>query len=236
MHDQGDFYLNRPDLANFREVCMGAIAPQWLYRSSHPILGGRQDIIIQELAQRAGIAAVLNLSDDDEMLARRVPSVPWYHKLFREGRVITLDMNFDIFGNAFGKKVNEGIKFIISRKGPYLIHCRQGIDRTGFFVMLLGMLMGADKAEILDDYMASFFYRPGFEKGSSHYKQEWSSFIAVMKKLNGGKSIKNDGLPSIIAEKYFLENTGLIQSEIELLITRLSKTGKLQAASKGEQR
>jgi hypothetical protein len=63
-----EIYLNKIDAMNFREVCMGAIAPQWLYRSSHPITRSRQDLTIAELAQRAGIAAVLNLSDDEVLL------------------------------------------------------------------------------------------------------------------------------------------------------------------------
>jgi hypothetical protein len=136
-------------------------------------------------------------------------------------------MNFDIFGEDFGKKLNRGVKFIIDQKGPYLIHCMQGVDRTGFFVMLLEMMAGATKTEIVDDYMASFFGRPEFEKGSCYYKQECSYFMGVLKKLNGGKSVRTNTLSSI-AEKYLLENTGLIQSEIDLLMARLSKTEKLQ--------
>jgi hypothetical protein len=174
-----------------------------------------------------GIAAVLNLSDDEESLARGVSFVPWYHKLFRENRIIALGMNYDIFGDGFGKKINRGIQFIIDHDGPYLIHCKQGIDRTGFFVLLLEMLMGADKEQMIDDYMASFLGRPGFEKGSYHYKQEHGFFIDVLKKLNRGKPVKNSVLPGI-AEKYLLENAGLARHEVDLLKVQLSKAGKLR--------
>jgi hypothetical protein len=228
MNDHDGFYFNKkPEFTNFREVCIGDIAPQWLYRSSHPITGGKQDLGISELARRAGIVTVINLSDDEKTLARKVSSVPWYHRLFREDRIITLDMNFDIFGDGFGKKLHRGVEFIAGRGGPYLIHCMQGIDRTGFFIMLLEMLMGADKAEIVNDYMTSFLGRPEFEKGSRYYKREYSSFIAVMKKLCGGKTVKNDNLPKA-AEKYLLEHGGLIRSEVDLLKAQLSKTGKRQ--------
>jgi hypothetical protein len=209
---------------NFREVCVSGIAPKWLYRSSHPAICGDQDPGIVELAQKAGIAAVLNLADDERTLTKKAPLVPWYHKLFKEDRIIALNMNFNIFGDQFGGKLNRGVKFIIDHEGPYLIHCMQGIDRTGFFVMLLEMMMGANKDEIVDDYMASFSGRPGFEKGSRYYKRERSYFIAVLKKLNGGKSVKNNILVQI-AEKYLLKNAGLIQFEIERLRTRLAKTG-----------
>jgi hypothetical protein len=208
---------------NFREVCMGGIAPKWLYRSSHPVTCGELDFGMTELAQRAGIAAVLNLVDDEKALSQKAPLVPWYHKLFLEGRIIALDMNFNVFGDQFSGKINRGVKFIIDTEGPYLIHCMQGIDRTGFFVMLLGMMMGADKEEIVDNYMASFLGRPGFEKGAGYYKQERSYFIAVLKRLNGGGPIKNSVLLNI-AEKYLLENAGLTRFGLDRLRAQLSKS------------
>ncbi|MDR0377369.1 MAG: tyrosine-protein phosphatase [Spirochaetaceae bacterium] len=229
MRDHEDFYRGKSDLANFREVCAGGIAPKRLYRSCHPIIYGNRGPGMMELAQQAGIAAVLNLSDNEEILSRKAPLVPWYHKLFQEDRIIALNMDFDVFGDRFFGKLNRGVKFIIDREGPYLIHCVRGIERTGFFVMLLEMLMGAEKTEIVNDYLKSFSGKPGFEKDSWYYKQEHNYFIAVMKKLNGGKSAQTNILP-ILAEKYLLENAGLTRLEVDLLKARLSTTGKIQNA------
>jgi hypothetical protein len=94
---------------NFWEVCMGGIAPQWLYRSSHPVICGEMDFDMAELAQAAGKTAVLNLVDTENTLKTKAPIVPWYHKLFLEGRIIALDMNFDVFGYQFCRKVNSGV-------------------------------------------------------------------------------------------------------------------------------
>jgi protein tyrosine/serine phosphatase len=215
----------RPDeiaSANFREVCMGAIAPEWLYRSSHPITNDERDFIIAEFAERAKIAAVLNLEDDERRLKQKAVLVPWYNKLFQEGCIIGLNMSFDFRSDQFGGKLNKGIKFIINHKGPYLIHCLQGIDRTGFFIMLLEMLMGAGKEEIAGDHMKNFFGRPGFEEKSVYYKREYSNFINVLRALNDGKSITNKNIPEI-AEKYIIKNVGLIQSELDQLRLILSK-------------
>jgi protein tyrosine/serine phosphatase len=207
---------------NFREVCMGGIAPQWLYRSADPVTCGDRDIVMAEFAETAKIAAVLNLADNERELKRKAGLVPWYDKLYQTGCIIALDMKFDFMEPRFGSKIRIGIKFIVDYKGPYLIHCAQGIDRTGFFVMLLGMLMGASKDEITADYMASFLGRPGFEKGSENYQCEYNNFMKVLKELNGRKPMTNDAITKI-AEKYFLENAGLVQSELDLLRMTLSK-------------
>jgi protein tyrosine/serine phosphatase len=200
---------------------MGAITPKWLYRSSHPINGNNKDFIIAELAETAKIAAVLNLSDDERVLKRKADLIPWYNKLFQEGCVIAINMGFDFHSDQFGSKINKGIQFIINHTGPYLIHCMQGIDRTGFFVMLLEMLMGASKNEIIGDYMTSFLDRPGFEKKSVYYKREYSNFINILRTLNDEKSVTNKNIPGI-AEKYIYENAGLIQSEFHRLRLALS--------------
>jgi protein tyrosine/serine phosphatase len=211
--------------ANFREVCIGAIAPKWLYRSSDPVTHGGhdfQDFIMAELAETAKIATVLNLADNERELKRKAGLIPWYDKLYQAGCIIALDMKFDFLEYRFGSKINTDIKFMFDHKGPYLIHCAQGIDRTGFFVMLLEMLMDARKDEITADYMASFLDKPGFERKSVYYKREYSNFVKVLRELNGGKPVTTKGLPGM-AEKYIFENVGLIQSELDQLRLALSK-------------
>jgi protein tyrosine/serine phosphatase len=201
---------------------MGAIAPRRLYRSSHPVTGDDKDFIIAELAEAAQIADVINLADDERTLKQKADLVPWHNKLFQEGCVIALDMGFNFRSGKFGDKLNQGVKFIIEHKGPYLVHCMQGIDRTGFFVMLLEMLMGADKDEITNDYMTSFLGRPEFGKRTVYYKREYSNFSQVLRELNGGKQVTDKSLPRM-AERYFFGNAGLIQSELDQLRMALSK-------------
>jgi hypothetical protein len=174
------------------------------------------------LAETAQIAAVLNLADDERVLRQKTNLIPWYNGLFQKGCIIALNMDFNFHSNEFGSKLNQGTKFIINHKGPYLIHCLQGIDRTGFFIMLLEMLMGADKNEIVNDYMTSFLGRPGYEKKSAYYKREYSNFFKVLRELNDGKPITTESLTGM-AEKYIFENVGLSQSELDRLRLTLSK-------------
>ncbi|MDR0557799.1 MAG: tyrosine-protein phosphatase [Treponema sp.] len=152
------------------------------------------------MAETARIAAALNLADDEMALKQKAVFVPWRDKLFQKGGAIALNMSFDFQANEFGGKINEGIKFLINHKGPYLIHCLQVIDRTGFFVMSLGMLMGASGDEMAGDYMTSFLDSPGYERKSVYYKREYSDFIDVLWDLNGGKPATTKSMPGM-AEK-----------------------------------
>jgi protein tyrosine/serine phosphatase len=211
---------------NFREVCMGGIAPKWLYRSADPVTCDSQDLVMAELAEEANIAAVLNLADNERELKRKADRIPWYDKLYQAGCIIALDMKFDFLEHRFGSKISAGVKFMLDHKGPYLIHCAQGIDRTGFFVMLLGMLMCASKDEITADYMASFLGISGFEEGTENYRREYNNLMNILRKLNDKRPVTDSAITKI-AEKYFRENAGLTQSELDRLRMVLSKKSRL---------
>ena len=60
---------NDAQAVNFREIRMGSIAPNTLYRSSHPIKDNKQEKIISMLAANAKIAGVLNLCDTNSGIA-----------------------------------------------------------------------------------------------------------------------------------------------------------------------
>ena len=141
---------------NFREICMGNIAPNTLYRSSHPVKDDKQETIITMLASGARIAAVINLSDFDNEIKRKAFFAPWYNKLLKAGKVIALGMDFNNTGDGFCKKLKRGLQFIINTEGPWLIHCHAGVDRTGFVSMVLEAIMGATLDEISNDYLQSF--------------------------------------------------------------------------------
>jgi hypothetical protein len=67
--------------SNFREICMGNIAPNTLYRSNHPICNGEQvrDIIIS--ANNARIKKILNLVDSTQSLKSKIMTCPWYKNI-----------------------------------------------------------------------------------------------------------------------------------------------------------
>jgi predicted protein tyrosine phosphatase len=214
---------NRCEFVNFREVFTAEIASKRLYRSSHPAILSETDFIMAKLAEEAQIASVLNLVDNEMELAIKADRVPWYHCLFKRGCIIALDMGFDCLSDWFSVKLKIGFKFMLEHSAPYLIHCFQGIDRTGFMIMLLEMLMGADKDEMVNDYMMSFLCQAGFENGSERYQNEKNNFCRVLQKIyNIGKISKADDFAKS-AKNYLLQKIGLTLDEINLLKLTLSK-------------
>jgi hypothetical protein len=65
MKESGIITTNGAEKVNFREIRMGNIAPNTLYRSSHPIKDNQQEKIISMLASQARIQTIINLSDTD---------------------------------------------------------------------------------------------------------------------------------------------------------------------------
>jgi protein tyrosine/serine phosphatase len=202
---------------NFREICTGGIAPKRLFRSSHPVTCSETDLILAKLAGETEIAAVINLADNDAELEIKAERIPWYHCLYKKNRIIALDMNFDYLSGQFNVKLQKGFKFMIERNGPYLVHCHAGIDRTGFMVMLLEMLMGADKDEITNDYLMSF---PGF--GYKYYGNKRKYVYRVLSAIYTiGETSKICTLAEA-AENYLSGKIGLTPDDIHLLKLALS--------------
>jgi len=69
---------------NFREIRVGRIAPNTLYRSSHPIKDNKQDKVVSMLASFAKIAAVINLCDTNSGIAGKRFLLHVTYRLVRE--------------------------------------------------------------------------------------------------------------------------------------------------------
>jgi hypothetical protein len=205
--------------SNFHEFRMGYIAPGILYRSSHPITDASAEdaAAIAEAAQKARIAAVLNLCDTKTYLATIVKGAPWYHRLYKADKVIALDMGFEFTTSRFCIKLCRGIQFILTYDGPYLIHCHAGIDRTGFVCALLGALMGAKLSDIVSDYLASY----NDSDLIADYPEYSEVIVEDFRKLNGGEDVTDTNLQRV-AEDYLKHKVQLTGEEIAELKEKLS--------------
>jgi hypothetical protein len=94
MTKSGTTILSNAEKVNFREIRMGNIAPNTLYRSSHPIKDDKQEQAISMLASGSRIAAVINLSDNTSEITGKAIFAPWYNKLLKNNCVIALGMDF----------------------------------------------------------------------------------------------------------------------------------------------
>jgi len=206
---------------NFREIHMGNIAPNILYRSSHPIKYLKQEKIISKLAENAKVAAVLNLHDTKSGIVSKVFIAPWYNNLFKNNNVISLGMDFCVTGKNFQKKLKSALQFIINTSGPWLIHCHAGVDRTGFVCMVLESFMGAVLDEVINDYLLSF--NSIFDSSIHEAAQIIDSFTAlkILSVMSDSKTIDEKNLQQI-AETYLRFTIGLSAEELELLRNKLS--------------
>jgi len=70
------------------------------------------------LAEAVGINTVLNLSDSDEAIKGYIASQDfdsdYYKSLYDAGKIKALDMGVDVAGDDFGKKLAEGLRFLIN--------------------------------------------------------------------------------------------------------------------------
>jgi protein tyrosine/serine phosphatase len=210
------------NLSNFREIRIGSIKPGILYRSGHPIsFADMQDKTIAKLALQARISTVLNLVDTNGGLKRKTFFAPWYHKLYKQGRIIALRLMFDITDKKYTSKLKQVLRFMLTHDGPYLIHCYAGIDRTGFVSALLEALMGANLDEIVADYLLSYKVNKKYVKGNRQYQQDSLVILELLTKMNKGIPVTNS-IIQMAAEDYLELSIKLSPNEINALKSKLS--------------
>ena len=153
--------LSDEELANFRAVRVTGIRENVLYRSSSPIDPDleRNEYVMRAM-ETAGIRSVINLGDSEAaMTAFEAYPDSYYSRC----SVLTVDMGYDFSNVEFGEKVKSCVLFLIENDGPYLIHCKEGKDRTGMLCAILECFVGASLEEVKADYMATYlnFYHVG---------------------------------------------------------------------------
>ena len=185
----------------------------------NPILDRNKEA--DEALLNAGIQVVINMTDSKSDL-RKYPD--YGLTSYSDCEIIALNMAMDFTAEDFKSKLAEGLRFIVSHNGPYLIHCIEGKDRTGFVAAALECLMGADVEEIVEDYMISFYNFYGVEPGTEQYDQIAKSNIeATLARVFGVGSIRDDGIDLQACAEAYLLDTGMSEEEIDALKDRLGE-------------
>jgi len=223
-------YTDENEITNFREVCLGDMKNNVIFRGSYPIfrIDETRDKLYDKLVSDAGINCVVNLSGNSKDMEVIGNLVPWYNVLLKSGKVIGLDIQFefdflDKFAyEVFNYRLRLGFKFLLANNGPYLLHCNAGADRTGFVAAILGLLCGAKIDEVIYDYLLSH----GKEFADAHDEElnriTGRIIYGQMNAITGGKIEDSENLQANI-KRYFLENIGLTEKELEMLKGRLMK-------------
>ena len=199
---------------------MGQIAPGILYRSNHPIRNNKQVKEVVLAVNAAKIKTVINLCDSMSSLQIKVFCCPLYRSLLEKNRVITLNMsmNFSPLDNTFLRQIKDALIYMSEREGPYLIHCEAGMDRTGFFAIMLESLMSVSMDEIARDYMLSYVEEHEYSEDD---EKNGYRFLANLFTTIKGKALNQDDDPQILFTKYLKEKVRISDDVLALLIRKL---------------
>lgn len=163
--------------ANFRNFRMGNIRENTLYRSASPCDNQHNRApYVDALIKEAGVQFILNLSDNDVKINRYMAmdsfNSAYFQSLYDDGRVEAIALNMNYQSEEFAQKIVQGFNAMAEAEGPYLVHCTEGKDRTGFVCMLIEALAGASYEEIADDYMLTYdnYYKINATKDPERYR------------------------------------------------------------------
>jgi len=207
------------EFANFREVRCSKLKPHLLYRSSSPIDPQlKRHEIVDKAMEKAGIKTIINVVNREE----RALALPGYHDTYySKQNILFVPAPIFFFGEKFNSVVRNMVRYMLNHDGPYLIHCWEGKDRTGYIVAILLCLIGANQKEIVADYMESYVNFFKIERGSETYMR---IALRIYHMIKRGFQIGEVYRVDLAKEAYdYLLRVGLTADEINRLIALLSK-------------
>ncbi len=211
--------LNDEDYANFRMVRTSGMKEGVLYRSSSPFDPKiKRNLYADEAARRAHVKTVIDLADHPYIYALHED----VKKRYAAGcDLILLDLSTFYSTAEFEEGLAEGLRFLIGHEGPYLIHCTEGKDRTGFVCAVLECLLGASAEEVSADYMKTYENYYGVKLGTYVYDLILRrTLLKDLERALASEDLFKEDLRSC-AEAY-LERIGLSGEEVTELKEKLS--------------
>ena len=158
-----DDYESDEVFANFREITTTGMRPKTVYRSSNPVDFKSNKVrhsYADKLARTVGIKAEIDLTDDDSKLKGYFKSSAarkkYCYGLYQQGKLFNRHLRGNGLYSSDWPKIAEAFRFMLHNEGPFLVHCRLGRDRAGFFSMLCSALAGATVEDLRKDYMQTY--------------------------------------------------------------------------------
>ena len=151
-----EYSISDAAFANARAVSAGKITSGILHRSSSPFCNDiERAYYVSEYLQQEKVKTVLNLADTKEKMST-YDMPPYSHQLYNEGNVILCPLKADPTADDYNNRLIEALKQLPSHPAPYVVHCMEGKDRTGYVCALLEGLCGATYDEIVADYLETY--------------------------------------------------------------------------------
>lgn len=149
--------LSDEEYANARMARGGNMAEGRLNRSSSPFSNGSNRAYeVSAYLESNGVKTVLNLADTEEkMMAYEMPE--YSRTLWDGGSVILCPVKTDPTAEEYNNQLIAALKELPTRPAPYVVHCMEGKDRTGYVCALLEGLCGATYDEMVTDYLITYY-------------------------------------------------------------------------------
>ena len=228
--DDRDLFDSDEVFANFRAVTVSGIQPDRLYRSASPCDNQHNRApYVDKLMGEAGVAWILYLADDSEKIEGYLEdpafASPNFKALYDAGKVVPIALNMNFSSDVFREKLASGLIAMSEQNGPYLVHCTEGKDRTGFVCMLLEALCGATYEEITDDYMLTYANYYGITETSD--PDRYAVIVREVLDPMIRSMIGDNGVDIATADlrdyaAAFLKNAGMTDDQIASLKTHLT--------------
>ena len=227
--DERDEFPSDEVFANFRDMTAGKLKPGTVYRSASPCDNQHNRApYVDKLIEKAGVRCILNLADNDAKIEKYIASdgfdSPYFLSLYENGQVIPLALNMNYLSEEFRTKIAGGFIAMTASEGPYLIHCTEGKDRTGFVCMLVEALAGASYEEIVDDYMVTYNNYYKITEASDKPKYDVileKNLVAMMKTVVGDPDADLKKTDLSAAARSFLRSSGMTDGQIDAFLERI---------------
>ena len=227
--DAREDYDSDEIFANFRAVSVTGVKKNTLYRSASPCDNQHnRATFVNDLIEAAGVQCILNLADDDEKIAGYLADdsfdTPYFRALYEAGNVIPIALNMNFASADFQQKLTNGLIDLTEHEGPYLVHCTEGKDRTGFVCLLLEALCGASYEEIVADYMITYdnYYGITKETDAARYDVIVEHVLNPMIQVVAGEGADITTADLKAGAEAFLQNAGMTADQIAALEARLA--------------
>ncbi|MBQ3864927.1 MAG: tyrosine-protein phosphatase [Clostridia bacterium] len=227
--DERSKYPSDVVFANFRCIHMGKIRDNVLFRSASPCDNQHKRApFVDSLIAEKKVNCILNLADNENKIQGYIEKSdfqsPYFLSLYQDGKVIPLAMNMNYYSADFTEKIAKGLIAMSETEGPYLIHCTEGKDRTGFICMLVEALCGAGYQEIVDDYMLTYdnYYKINEKSEPAKYRTILEkNLLDMMKVVVGNDSIDLETADLSVYAREFLKKAGMSDQQVDRFLMRL---------------
>ena len=218
--------------ANFRNLKVGRIKENILYRGASPIENSyNRAKYANALIKNVNIKYDVDLSDNNKKVEKnakkRKLDSDYFLSLYKDNKVSLLNMTTDFKDEKNYIKAVKGLTEMAKSDGPYYVHCVEGKHRTGFFCILIEAINGATYEEMVDDFMITFSNYNGITKENNEnaYEIIKSYYVDEMLRTISGINDYNVDLSSFewesITKKFLIKN-GMSEADLNLLCEKLT--------------